>query len=178
MQINTKFRDSSGFTIIEVLIVLAIAGLILIFVLLAAPALQRSSRNTQRKHDAASAGSAVAHFISDNGGTVPVSLGKNATITNVDFCGSGGGATGGSTVCSGNLQTAKLGYYQDSKVTIQAAGASVVTPAVTISTIAVVTGEDCNDNNTAGGKLNSRTAAIFYAVETGSNSSATECVEQ
>jgi prepilin-type N-terminal cleavage/methylation domain-containing protein len=46
-------RSSGGFTIIEVMIVLAIAGLIMLIVFLAVPALQRNSRNTQRSNDAA-----------------------------------------------------------------------------------------------------------------------------
>ena len=40
-----------GFTIIEVVLVLAIAGLIFLMVFLALPALQRSQRDTQRKND-------------------------------------------------------------------------------------------------------------------------------
>jgi prepilin-type N-terminal cleavage/methylation domain-containing protein len=47
LRINIK-----GFTIIELMIVLAIAGLIILIVLLAVPALQRNSRNTARKTDA------------------------------------------------------------------------------------------------------------------------------
>lgn len=42
-----------GFTIIEVVLVLAIAGLIFLMVFLALPALQRSQRDTQRKQDVA-----------------------------------------------------------------------------------------------------------------------------
>lgn len=38
-----------GFTIIEVMIVLAVAGLIMAIVLVAIPQLQRSQRNTSRK---------------------------------------------------------------------------------------------------------------------------------
>lgn len=41
-----------GFTLIEVLIVLAVAGFILTVILIALPALQRNSRNYQRKHAA------------------------------------------------------------------------------------------------------------------------------
>lgn len=41
---------SRGFTIIEVLIVLAIAGLILLIVFFAVPSLQRTNRNYQRKN--------------------------------------------------------------------------------------------------------------------------------
>jgi len=46
-------KRTEGFTIIEVLIVLAIAGLILLIVFIAVPALQRNARNTQRKNDIA-----------------------------------------------------------------------------------------------------------------------------
>jgi prepilin-type N-terminal cleavage/methylation domain-containing protein len=59
-------NNNEGFTIIEVMIVLAIAGLILLIVFLAVPALQRASRNTSRKSDAGHLSSAV----NDNG-TLP-----------------------------------------------------------------------------------------------------------
>ena len=42
----------TGFTIIEVVLVLAIAGLIFLMIFIALPALQRSQRDTQRKRDA------------------------------------------------------------------------------------------------------------------------------
>ena len=63
--------QSKGFTIIEVLIVLAIAGLIILIVFLAVPALQRNSRNTQRKNDVASLTGAVQESTNNNGGTLP-----------------------------------------------------------------------------------------------------------
>lgn len=40
-----------GFTIVEVVLVLAIAGLIFIMIFLGLPVLQRSQRNEQRKRD-------------------------------------------------------------------------------------------------------------------------------
>jgi prepilin-type N-terminal cleavage/methylation domain-containing protein len=42
-------HDQEAFTIVEVIIVLAIAGLILLIVLLAVPAMQRGERNRERK---------------------------------------------------------------------------------------------------------------------------------
>ncbi len=68
---NKLKRNSQGFTIIEVLIVLAIAGLILLIVFLAVPALQRNSRNTSRKNDAGRVGAAASEFLSNNNSTVP-----------------------------------------------------------------------------------------------------------
>ena len=44
-----KHKHYQGFTIIEVVLVLAIAGLIFLMVFLALPALQRAQRDTQRK---------------------------------------------------------------------------------------------------------------------------------
>lgn len=43
------FKRQQGFTIIEVMIVLAIAGIILLIVFLAVPAVQRNTRNVDRK---------------------------------------------------------------------------------------------------------------------------------
>jgi prepilin-type N-terminal cleavage/methylation domain-containing protein len=63
--------NAKGFTIIEVLIVLAIAGLILLIVLLAIPALQRSQRNNARKSDAGHTVSAVNSFVADDNGVLP-----------------------------------------------------------------------------------------------------------
>jgi prepilin-type N-terminal cleavage/methylation domain-containing protein len=63
----SKARDA-GFTIIEVLIVLAIAGLILLIVFLAVPALQRNSRNTQRKEDASKAVGVFQESVNNNNG--------------------------------------------------------------------------------------------------------------
>ena len=50
---KTKNKDKKGFTIIEVVLVLAIAGLIFIMVFIGLPALQRAQRNTERKNDVA-----------------------------------------------------------------------------------------------------------------------------
>ncbi|MEI6480793.1 MAG: type II secretion system protein [Candidatus Saccharibacteria bacterium] len=63
-----KNRKQEGFTIIEVLIVLAIAGLIMLIVFLAVPALQRNSRNTQRQADASKVTAAIASCMSARNG--------------------------------------------------------------------------------------------------------------
>ena len=46
---RNRSSQAGGFTIIEVVLVLAIAGLIFLMVFVALPALQRSQRDTQRK---------------------------------------------------------------------------------------------------------------------------------
>ena len=62
-----------GFTIIEVVLVLAIAGLIFLMVFLALPALQRSQRNEQRKRDMVEIAGAIQNYRSDNKGKMPIS---------------------------------------------------------------------------------------------------------
>src|SRR5581483_11368467 len=71
--INKNIKRENGFTIIEVLIVLAIAGLIMLIVFLAVPALQRNARNTSRKSDASSLASALSEYINNNDGQLPAS---------------------------------------------------------------------------------------------------------
>src|ERR1700743_2113940 len=66
-----KQKRQEGFTIIEVLIVLAIAALILLIVFLAVPALQRNARNTQRKNDVASLVSAISESVNNSNGQLP-----------------------------------------------------------------------------------------------------------
>lgn len=80
---NIKKRES-GFTIIEVLIVLAIAGLILVIVFLAVPNLQRNARNTSRKSEASRIASAAANFVSNNNGVVPGGSPYNAATATTD----------------------------------------------------------------------------------------------
>ncbi|MBR2725515.1 type II secretion system protein [Candidatus Saccharibacteria bacterium] len=48
---KNNINNKKGFTIIEVVLVLAIAGLIFLMVFVALPALQRSQRDTQRRND-------------------------------------------------------------------------------------------------------------------------------
>jgi prepilin-type N-terminal cleavage/methylation domain-containing protein len=64
-------KNKKGFTIIEVVLVLAIAGLIFLMVFIALPALQRSQRNTRRRQDMARILSAFTEYASNNGGKVP-----------------------------------------------------------------------------------------------------------
>lgn len=64
-------KNKKGFTIIEVVLVLAIAGLIFLMVFIALPALQRSQRNTRRRQDMARILSGFSDFQSNNNGKMP-----------------------------------------------------------------------------------------------------------
>ena len=63
--------NNKGFTIIEVVLVLAIAGLIFLMVFIALPALQRNQRDTQRKNDLATFASALQNYAANNRGRYP-----------------------------------------------------------------------------------------------------------
>ena len=68
------------------MIVLAIAGLVLAIVFIAVPALQRNSRDTQRRADVSALQSAVATFIGNNSGQIPDSgADLAAAASSIDF---------------------------------------------------------------------------------------------
>ncbi len=59
-------NNKKGFTIIEVVLVLAIAGLIFLMVFVALPALQRSQRDTQRRQDLSRVVTALVQYQTNN----------------------------------------------------------------------------------------------------------------
>jgi prepilin-type N-terminal cleavage/methylation domain-containing protein len=87
---DSENAESSGFTIIEVLIVLAIAGLIMLIVFEAIPALSRASRNNSRKQDVVAILQAVSQYELNNSANFPAGCGtgyptecKTAAITSL-----------------------------------------------------------------------------------------------
>lgn len=66
---NNKY----GFTIIEVVLVLAIAGLIFLMVFVALPALQRSQRDTQRRNDMSRVDTSLVQY-QTNHSNLPLNL--------------------------------------------------------------------------------------------------------
>lgn len=78
-----RFRKEKGFTIIEVVLVLAIAGLIFLMVFIALPALQSSQRDTARKNDVNTVAAAVNSFMGNNRGAFPTSGTLSSYVSNV-----------------------------------------------------------------------------------------------
>ena len=68
---KNNIKSKKGFTIIEVVLVLAIAGLIFLMVFVALPALQRGQRDTQRRDDMARFLSQLNQYQANNNGKVP-----------------------------------------------------------------------------------------------------------
>jgi len=149
-------RKEAGFTIIEVLIVLAIAGLILLVVFLAVPALQRNSRNTQAKNAASGILGAVSEFNNNNSGQLPTTV----AISN-------GTVTVSSTVAGTTPSTAKVqsGYT---------ASVGTAMPTTTGNFI-VYLNRTCT-GNTFSTSATPRAVAVGFLIETGSGT-ATQCVE-
>lgn len=68
---KTTTNSKKGFTIIEVVLVLAIAGLIFLMVFIALPALQRSQRDTQRRNDLSRVITAIQNYQTNNRNQIP-----------------------------------------------------------------------------------------------------------
>lgn len=139
-----KNRKEEGFTIIEVLIVLAIAGLILLVVFLAVPALQRNSRNTSLKNDVQNVLGGVSEYQNVNSGAMPTAVSGTGTVN----------FTGG-TATSIKIQ----GTTAVTTVT------TAPTSAITAGTIQVKLGTRCD------GVANARAVSAYYSLETSSSSS-------
>jgi type IV pilus assembly protein PilA len=149
-------NQEKGFTIIEVLIVLVIAGLIMLIVFLAVPALQRNSRNTQRKNDVAGLLGAVSEYSNNRNGQMPTTV---ANITN----------------------NAKVGYYATSAITLDTDGTA--TNAGSAESVIIVTGAKCAQAGTPPANTGdavpggTRQVVALYSVENGSGTPDKICQE-
>ncbi len=162
-------KRMDGFTIIEVMIVLAIAGLILLIIFLAVPALQRNSRNTQRKNDVSAVLGGITEYSNNNSGQLPAVW--NAT---------GSGAPGFASATTASATQVKLGYYQSNGTTnniIYTVNTSQATsPAGTnVSNVYIETYAKCNTTNngnlaptsgTGSATATARSVAVVYWIDT------------
>src|SRR5574344_2118423 len=64
-------NKEQGFTIIEVVLVLAIAGLIFLMVFIALPTLQKNQRDTQRRSDIGTFKAQINQYQANNKGEIP-----------------------------------------------------------------------------------------------------------
>lgn len=152
-------KRQSGFTIIEVLIVLAIAGLILLIVFLAVPALQRNARNTQRKNDVSAVLGAYSEEVNNNAGQVPATC------------------DGTSTTCF--VKNVKMSNYDNStdKVSFTKRTTASAPSAVTVTDeLRIYNYAKCNGNAPTATNATSRNVIALYAVETQGGTTA-QCQE-
>ena len=162
---HAKSKNSlGGFTIIEVLIVLAIAGLILLIVFLAVPALQRNSRNTQYRSEATRLLSTTSEFINNNGGGLPAASGSGTAgsdAAKVYALANTKNITTLTVVASGTVApqspTLTTAILVSGGVKCGAQGGASVTPTVT--------------------GASSRSIVLIYAVENADGSVNAQCTE-
>ncbi len=103
---KTGESEKKGFTIIEVVLVLAVAGLIFIMVFVALPALQRSQRDNARREDMMNFIAKAKDYSLNNHGALPGSAEANTdAIINVVWSEALGATTG-------NTNTWR-GFYRD-----------------------------------------------------------------
>jgi prepilin-type N-terminal cleavage/methylation domain-containing protein len=153
-----KNRKEEGFTIIEVLIVLAIAGLIMLIVFLAVPALQRNSRNTQRQADASKIASAISACLSA----------KNGQIASCD--------TRSKIETNGGLETGKFSQLTATSVTVTATAPAAVAAGAfgTANAGFVAKCNDTGDGILAGAP---RGAAVLFRIENGTTDGIQRCID-
>lgn len=160
-------KDNKGFTIIEVLIVLAIAGLIMLVVFLAVPALQRNARNTQRKADVSAVLGGLSEYSNNNGGSFPGAVTVDTASATAWFC-----KTSPCTLATST--PAKLGFYNTAATSVTLATLPSPLPVLTAtdSVIHLYQGATCvNDIPTAG---SARAVVAYYIVEPNAKAVCTE----
>lgn len=151
-------NKNRGFTIIEVMIVLAIAGLILAIIFLAVPALQRNSRNTQRDSDATHLGGLIETSIANNAGKTPLTINTAATPA----------APVNTVVYVGGESFAR---WTPVNSNIIAPPTPIPVPA--LDTLVVYSSASCNNGTPAGG---GSTLIVVYAIEAAGNNGLLHCV--
>lgn len=142
MNVQQK-TNKRGFTIIEVVLVLAIAALIFLMVFIALPALQRSQRDTARKQDVGTIASAVTSYTSNNRGAFPTASQLTPYVKDI----------------SSNTTTIKVGTAGESSQDV-ASGQAFVVQKVSCG----ATGAADPTTHTATQALNPGTASQFVVV--------------
>lgn len=153
----TQKGNQKGFTIIEVLIVLAIAGLIMVVVFLAVPALNRNSHNSQYKTEASNLMGAYQE-VSNNkaGAALTASTDGNGDALAVET--------------AANVKTLTA-------VSIVVAGATAPTPTPAVGAGVFVVAAKCsaaNSNATTLSGATSRSVSFVYQIEGGTY----QCIDQ
>lgn len=148
-------RKESGFTIVEVMIVLGIAGLIILIVFLAVPALQRNARNTERTNDASLVGAAVNECLANRNGQVASCNEQSEIAAYVD--------------------TSKLRQLTD----VQASTTAPATSPIDTDTINVAFARKCDAAGSAPTATGAtpRSVALLFNTENAAGGAVTRCQE-
>ncbi len=111
---SNLIKKDKGFTLIEIVLVLAIAGLLLVIVFLAVSGAQKSRRDSQRKNDNARMLAQLESYASNSNGVYPTTLAQFTPYLPTNFNDPSTGnaytvAVGALPVCgAGNIGTATI----------------------------------------------------------------------
>jgi prepilin-type N-terminal cleavage/methylation domain-containing protein len=144
---NTQ-TNKKGFTIIEVVLVLAIAALIFLMVFIAFPALARGQANTARKNDASAIAAAINTDRTNHSGTMPTTYGDISPYVD---------------------KLSQLTLPSDTTAVDSGAGAKLDTTSnADLDSVKIVTSAKCDDTNSvvAGSK---RQGAVITILEISQN---------
>lgn len=157
-----KKQNQRGFSIIEVLIVLAIAGLIMLVVFLAVPALQRNARNNARQSDASKFAAAINQCLSNN----------NGKYTNCNTVGAINAPTGITWDSNDNDGTTDASQLTDAPIIAELADDVVTNASKTQMTW--IFGRKCDGAGTLTGTT--REFVVVYKTEGGGGNDALACI--
>lgn len=134
-------KQEKGFSIIEVVLVLAIVALIFLMIFVAWPALQRSQRDTARKNDASAVAAALGSYRGNHQGKMPTAAQFNGF--KADYI----------------TQNNNVAQIDPSKITASTAQPTDATEAADTDSMLVVLGYKCDYSP------NTRGAAVFVKLE-------------
>jgi len=168
--------SKKGFTLIEVILVLAIAALIILMVLLTLPAVQRAQRDTARKDDVGKIISAFTEYMSNNRGAAPQVSSGDPGANAQGWC---GGALEATTDCDLDpyIELTQGQFYAVGTAPAPAAVAAFSVPQATQDLIVITRGAQCDPNGLTSGRIipadSTRKVAAVVRLE-GNGSGGTE----
>jgi prepilin-type N-terminal cleavage/methylation domain-containing protein len=178
---HSRTRQKDGFTIAEVLMVMAIVGLIMGMIFWAVPATQRNSRNAQYKADASNIVSLVSQYQANRSGALPkclttngsgrVSAGSVNPPVNDDTCNT---STGAVTTTVSN-QTTSVSMID--RTTLPAG--CIASCDTTVGTVVVYTAAVCNNSSFPSidpSGNGSRQFVAWFGIESGGNRPYNQCL--
>lgn len=142
---NNKIKNTKGFTIIEVVLVLAIAALIFLMVFIALPTLRANQRDAARKTDASKVVAAVTDYTTTERKSVTSSTSASDVQKYID----------------------KLDQYDVANVVIEKAPSVGAEFDVPDDQVVIYPGVKCDGTKVKAGT--SRTFAVFVRLESGSD---------
>lgn len=146
-----KIKNSQGFTIVEIMIVMAIIGMMLLAMLLVVPTLRRNARNKQRRDDVGAIISAINEYSTNNSGNLPA----NASDFSAD---------------------AKVSFYAVGDINYSTTAAANGNGLTDANTVYVRTGTRCNGNDPTTTNATRRNVAVYFWVES-SGAAKNQCQE-